>query len=41
MDKLKVIQKEYQKLGSLLTSIIKKRYTFHHIKKTGKSLIKQ
>ena len=37
-EKLKTIQKGYQKLNLLLTSIIGKKLSFHHIKKIGKSL---
>ena len=38
INKLKVIQKEYQKLSLLLNSIIGKISIFHHIKKAGKNL---
>ena len=34
MNKLKVIQKEYQKLSLLLNGIIGKKQIFHHIKNT-------
>ena len=40
MNKLKRILKEYQKLNHLLNSIIGKKYIFHQLKKTGKSLKK-